>query len=315
MSKKAIYSSCTHKIRAGQGAEITFVAWVFCPCIRQGRVVITVSISVVTYFPEQAEFEHVIAHLESAVKEARNSLGDILGEVSLTVIDNSCNSAVYEWIQKLLKDHEADFHGHVSAINSSANTGFGAGHNVAVAKEESTYHLVLNPDVLMESAALTGAIHFMQEYPAVGLLAPRVLNPDGEPSYLCKRYPSVLDLVLRGFAPGWVKQRFRNRLYHYEMRDITQSEPVMNIPIASGCFMLFRTDVLKRLGGFDERYFLYFEDFDICMRMKSIASIAYVPSIHITHSGGDAARKGRRHIAMFVTSAARFFSRWGWRWW
>ena len=276
---------------------------------------ITVSISVVTYFPEQAQFEQVIAHLVAAVKQARNSLGAILGEVSLTVIDNSCNSAVYECIRSCLKDHKADFGGNVTAMNSSTNTGFGAGHNVAIAKEESTYHLVLNPDVLMEPDALAGAIRFMQDNPAVGLLVPRVLTPDGKPSYLCKRYPSVLDLVLRGFAPSWVKQRFRNRLHHYEMRDVTQSENVMNIPIASGCFMLFRTDVLKRLGGFDERYFLYFEDFDMCMRMKSIASIAYVPSICITHSGGNAARKGGRHIAMFVTSAARFFSRWGWKWW
>jgi GT2 family glycosyltransferase len=276
--------------------------------------VITVSISVVTYFPDQAEFEQVIAHLVAAVREARNSLGGILGEVSLTVIDNSCNSAVYECIRSCLRDHEADFGGHVTATNSSTNTGFGAGHNVAIAKEESTYHLVLNPDVLMERDALAGAIRFMQDNPAVGLLVPKVLTPDGKPSYLCKRYPSVLDLVLRGFAPSWVKQRFRKRLHHYEMRDVTQSQTVMNIPIASGCFMLFRTEILKRLGGFNERYFLYFEDFDICMRMKNIAGIAYVPSIGITHSGGNAARKGSRHIAMFVTSAARFFSRWGWKW-
>jgi GT2 family glycosyltransferase len=277
--------------------------------------VITVSISIVTYFPEPVEFEQVIAHLVSAVKAARNSLGEILGEVSLSVVDNSCDSAVFEWIRSCLKDHEAEFGGLVTTMNSSTNIGFGAGHNVAIAKEECTYHLILNPDVLMEPDALAGAIRFMRDNPKLGLLVPRVLTPDGEPSYLCKRYPSVLDLVLRGFAPSWVQKRFRRRLHHYEMRDVTQSETVMNIPIASGCFMLFRTEVLKRLGGFDERYFLYFEDFDICMRMKRVAGIAYVPSICITHSGGNAARKGGRHIAMFVTSAARFFSRWGWKWW
>ena len=276
---------------------------------------ITVSISVVTYFPDQAEFEQVIAHLVSAVKEARNSLGGMLGEVSLTVIDNSCNSVVYGSIRSYLKDHKADFGGHVSAINSSANTGFGAGHNVAIAKEESTYHLVLNPDAVMERDALARAIRFMEGNPAVGMLVPRVLSPGGKPSYLCKRYPSVLDLLLRGFAPRGVQQRFRRRLDHYEMRDVTRSETAMNIPIASGCFMFFRTEVLKRLGGFDERYFLYFEDFDLSMRMKQIAPIAYVPSVCITHGGGNAARKGHRHIAMFVTSAVRFFSRWGWKWW
>jgi GT2 family glycosyltransferase len=298
-----------------QNSPTVFTDDPYFPCSRQGGTVITVSISVVTYFPEQAEFEQVIAHLVAAVREARNSLGGTLGEVSLTVIDNSCESAVFDTVRRCLKNHEGEFGGHVRAINSSANVGFGAGHNVAIAKEESTYHLVLNPDVLMEPDALKRAICFMQDNRDIGLLAPRVLGADGMPSYLCKRYPSVLDLVLRGFAPGWVQRRFRKRLDHYEMRDVTHCENVMNIPIASGCFMLLRTDVLKRLGGFDERYFLYFEDYDMCMRMNGIAGIAYVPSICITHSGGNAARKGGRHIAMFVTSAARFFSRWGWKWW
>ena len=276
---------------------------------------ITVSIYIVTYFPEHAEFDKVIAHLVAAVKQARKALKSDLGEVSLVVVDNSCNSDVYESIDNCLEKQKANFGGSVSSIKSSANIGFGAGHNLAITKVKSTYHLVLNPDAVMEQEALARAIRFMEENPAVGMLVPRVLSPDGKPSYLCKRYPSVLDLLLRGFAPRGVQQRFRRRLDHYEMRDVTQSETVMNIPIASGCFMFFRTEVLKRLGGFDERYFLYFEDFDLSMRMKNIAPIAYVPSVCITHGGGNAARKGRRHIAMFVTSAVRFFSRWGWKWW
>ena len=276
---------------------------------------ITVSIYIVTYFPEHVEFEKVIAHVVAAVKQARKALKSDLGEVSLVVVDNSCNSDVYESIDNCLEKQKVNFGGSASSIKSSANIGFGAGHNLAITKVKSTYHLVLNPDVVMEREALARAIRFMEENPAVGMLVPRVLSPDGKPSYLCKRYPSVLDLLLRGFAPRGVQQRFRRRLDHYEMRDVTQSENLMDIPIASGCFMFFRTEVLKRLGGFDERYFLYFEDFDLSIRMKKIAPIAYVPSVCITHGGGNAARKGRRHIAMFVVSAVRFFSRWGWEWW
>ena len=168
----------------------------------EGPAVITVSISVVTYYPEQAEFERVIAHLVTGVKEARNSPGAIIEKVPLTIFDNSCNSDVFEWIRNCLKSHKTEFDDHVSAITSSTNTGFGAGHNVVIENEASTYHLVLNPDVLMEPDALAGAIRFMQDNPEVGLLVPRVLDTDGKPSYLCKRYPSVLDLVLRGFAPS-----------------------------------------------------------------------------------------------------------------
>ena len=276
---------------------------------------IAVSISIVTYFPDRVEFDQVIVHLYAAVNQARHSLNGILGEVRLSIVDNSCNNAVFEWIRSCLDSHKEKFSGIITVVNSGENIGFGAGHNLAIAKEKSTYHLVLNPDVLLEPVALSAAIRFMQDHPSIGLLAPRVVKPGGEASYLCRRYPSVLNLVLRGFSPGWIQRHFRKQLHHYEMRDVTQSETEMNIPIASGCFMFFRTEVLKRLGGFDVGYFLYFEDYDLCMRISGIAGIAYVPAVCITHSGGDAARKGHRHIAMFVRSAVRFFSRWGWKWW
>jgi GT2 family glycosyltransferase len=72
--------------------------------------------------------------------------------------------------------------------------------------------------------------------------------------------------------------------------------------------------VLKRLGGFDPRYFLYFEDFDLSLRTPQHARIAYVPSVRIVHHGGGAARKGLRHVRLFLTSAIRFFDQHGWTW-
>ncbi|WES91767.1 glycosyltransferase [Aeromonas hydrophila] len=86
-------------------------------------------------------------------------------------------------------------------------------------------------------------------------------------------------------------------------------------PIVSGCFMLFRTDVLQLLGGFDPRFFLYFEDFDISLRAGKISRIAYVPQVKVVHHGGHASRKGWRHIWMFGRSMVTFFNIHGWRWW
>ncbi|KUE80788.1 hypothetical protein ATO46_14560 [Aeromonas schubertii] len=86
-------------------------------------------------------------------------------------------------------------------------------------------------------------------------------------------------------------------------------------PIVSGCFMLFRTDVLQQLGGFDPRFFLYFEDFDISLRAGKISRIAYVPQVKVVHHGGHASRKGWRHIWMFGRSMVTFFNIHGWRWW
>ena len=78
--------------------------------------------------------------------------------------------------------------------------------------------------------------------------------------------------------------------------------------------MLSRGSVLKAVKGFDERYFLYFEDFDLSMRIRQQGRIAYLPTMKIIHGGGYAARKGFSHIRMFVCSAIRFFNTYGWRW-
>ena len=81
------------------------------------------------------------------------------------------------------------------------------------------YQLVLNPDVELASDALVNAVRWLDAHPDVGAVAPAVTRPDGTPEYLCKRYPAVFDLFLRGFAPRFVRRLFRRRLDRYEMRD------------------------------------------------------------------------------------------------
>ena len=77
--------------------------------------------------------------------------------------------------------------------------------------------------------------------------------------------------------------------------------------------MLCRTELLQKVQGFDENYFLYFEDFDLSLRIGKIADIVYLPSMRIVHAGGHAARKGIRHLLMFVKSAWYFYNTYGWR--
>jgi GT2 family glycosyltransferase len=173
---------------------------------------------------------------------------------------------------------------------------------------------VLNPDVLVAKDCLTEALLFLIAHPEVGLLTPAVVDGEGSRQYPCKRYPTVLDLFLRGFAPSFLRRLFQKRLDHYEMRDVIGDEVVWDVPIVSGCFMLFRHWVLKQLGGFSSAYFLYFEDFDISLRTARVARIAYVPKVRITHFGGRAADKGWRHISLFLSSLVTFYKQHGWRW-
>jgi hypothetical protein len=167
--------------------------------------------------------------------------------------------------------------------------------------------------VELEPEALSAALAALAAHPEVGLVAPSVRGDDGLTQFLCKRYPSVWVLFLRGFAPRALRERFHRAVAHYEMRDVIGERFVERVPLASGCFMLVRTPLFARVGGFDPRFFMYFEDYDLSMRLAREAAIAYVPEARIVHHGGEAARKGWRHVAWFVSSAWRFFARHGWK--
>ena len=203
----------------------------------------------------------------------------------------------------------------VQCLKNNTNLGYGAGHNIVISIIQSDFHLVLNPDVLLDSRALLEAIAFLSEKPEIVALTPLASEPSGQRQYLAKRLPTILDFLLRGFAPGFLQQYFSARLSHYEYRGETEQSTLADVDIMSGCFMFCRTSILQQIGGFDEHWFLYFEDFDLSMRLHDLGNIAYVPAVKIIHEGGNAANKGFGHLSMFAVSAFKFFNRYGWRLW
>ncbi|HMW55710.1 MAG TPA: glycosyltransferase, partial [Accumulibacter sp.] len=258
------------------------------------------SVSLVEYATDPAGLAQTLRSLAAAARYA---------EVDMTLL--LVNNGTPGRLQIALAMPELQAQS-LRCIEGQGNVGFGAGHNCAIAQADADMHLLLNPDVTLAEDALDQGIRFLLVHPEVGLLVPAVFDGNGEPQYLCKRYPTVLDLLLRGFAPAWLQEYCRERLDRYEMRDVIGDVVVLDPPIVSGCFMLFRTSVLKRLGGFDPRYFLYFEDFDLSLRAGRITHIAQVSNVKIVHHGGHAARKGWHHIRMFVRSGITFFNTHGW---
>jgi len=260
----------------------------------------SLTISIVTYLPDKPSLSATLETLKNATSILQGT------SISIWIIDNSPTNLSTTWLENLGKDYSAVLiHGH-------GNIGFGRGHNL-ILENIGDYHLILNPDVELATDALKAALDFMDNHPECGLLTPFVSWPDGAQQFLCKRYPALLDLLLRGFAPEFVCACFRSRLNHYEMRDVTDQTTYWDPPIVSGCCMLFRKDIIQKLAGFDPLFFLYFEDFDISLRTARISRIVYFPKMGIIHCGGHAARKGWQHIVFFVRSAAVFFNKYGWR--
>lgn len=272
----------------------------------------SLSVSVVVYKTDPAVLLATLRSVLAAAQFAKSS--GRLSRLTIDVIHNAHSDAAFSTLIGTIMQEAAAQEAGFRLFEGHGNVGYGRGHNLSILQTTADYHLVLNPDVTLSVESLAQGLQYLQQTPNVVALSPAVRDGDGNKQYVCKRFPSVLDFLLRGFAPGFIRNFFEARLARYEMRELSEQQASTNIPIISGCFMLFRTSVLQAVNGFDENYFLYFEDFDLSLRAHDKGALAYVPDIHITHLGGNAARKGIAHIFMFVRSGIRFYNTHGWKW-
>lgn len=268
------------------------------------------TVSVVTYHPDLGMIAATLASLRPAALAALRA--GCVGHVLVELIDNGCDDphALEATARAALGEAPGlalrMLHGH-------GNVGYGRGHNLSILTDAGGYHLVLNPDVLLDEDALVQGIRFLEANADVGMIAPHVRDAAGAQQYLCRDYPTVFLLFLRGFAPAPVRRLFRRYMEAHELRGRIGDQVVRDVPLISGCFMLGRREVLRRVGGFSPEYFLYFEDSDLSLAVRRVAGVAYVPSMRIVHFGGGAARKGMAHVRMFMAAAGTFFRRNGWK--
>lgn len=264
----------------------------------RGRTALAVSI--VLFRPDSRLLESTLRTLGNALARAREGR---LDRTEVILIDHSPTAqpaaAQAAW-RRLLGPETSVIYDH-----TGANPGFGAGHNRAFARCRpwADYFLVANPDLEFAPDSLAAGLDFLAQHPAVGLLAPALIETNGKLRPACFRAPDPLTLLARLLGGSWA----RARSYRYECRDWDANVVVFNPPLVSGCCMLWRAAAYAELGGFDPGYFLYFEDFDLSRRANSRGLSAYCPAMKIGHFGGGAARKGMMHTLLFLRSAARFF--------
>ena len=274
----------------------------------------SLTVSIVTYRPDKALLERCLHELALAIGTARAD-GSVKS-VRVALIDNSEDARVAGEVTALGNARLAAAGIDVTYLHGHANIGFGTAHNLMLHGTGADYQLILNPDAELAGDALANAVRWMDAHPEVTALAPAVTTGAGEPEYLCRRYPAAFDLLLRGFAPPFLRRLFRRRLDRYELRDFIvpgSERPVLGIPLLSGCCMLVRRQAIDATGGFDPKFFLYFEDYDWSVRLNRIGQTAFLPSFRVVHHGGGASRKGLKHVYWFVRSGVRFYRKHGWR--
>ena len=227
------------------------------------------------------------------------------GEKQLFLVDNSPTDSLKE-IVKIYPNNDIYY------IFNNVNMGYGKAHNIAIKKsieQNLPYHIILNPDIIIEKNTLEKLTNYMEQHPEVGNMMPKIIYPDGELQYLCKLLPSPIDLIFRRFIPikNW-KEAINKR---YELHSFGYDQ-IMNIPNLSGCFMFLRTEVLKQVGLFDENIFMYLEDIDLNRRIHSKYKTIYYPDAIVIHEHQKESYKNRKLLKAHIKSAIYYFNKYGW---
>lgn len=219
----------------------------------------------------------------------------------LYLIDNTSNR-FYEY---LFNDDRIEY------IATEKNIGFGSAHNLILDKirEDSTFHLVLNPDVSFKETVIPNLISELIKDEEIVMIAPKVLFLNGDHQYSCRRYPSVIELIVRRFY--FLKPVFKKIIHKGEYREKDLSKPFF-AEYLTGCFQLYKTKYFIDIKGFDERYFLYMEDVDICKKIDCFGKKKlYFPDEEIVHILKQGSLKKISLFFSHLLSAIKYFLKWG----
>ena len=220
-------------------------------------------------------------------------------DCTLYIIDNASDDNTVTLIQKSFPD--------IIIIKNKQNIGFGAAHNIAINLCDSDYHIIMNPDISVKPYCINRLINFMDANNEVAAARPKILNSDETLQELPLITPKFKYLFARRFEN---KFRFcRNLANEYTMANNT-FDGIKNIEFCSGCFMFCRTKVLKALGGFDERYFMYFEDADLSRMILRYGKINIVHDSIVIHDCERGSYKNFKLFTIHIKSMIKYFYKW-----
>lgn len=249
----------------------------------------TLSIVFVTY-ESARDLEQCLASLDSTYS---------LPELDLLVVDNG--SSDRSETSEICARWGARF------LPLRRNVGYGAAANRAVSWTDGDYVAVANPDLVFLPDTLRRLAEFMEEHPAVGVVAPQQVYPDGTCLPSARRYPA-LRYVLSGRRSvlRWLMPRAKvGRAFLYE--GVQLSTSAVPVEAVVGGLMLFRRQAFLEVGGFDERFFMFAEDLDICRRLRDKWGIFLLPTARIVHVVGSARRRRRLPSEFHRVRSLRLF--------
>lgn len=237
--------------------------------------------------------ENIIPSLASIISKTR--------DVNLTIYISDNNS-----IDNTVEIISSEFP-QVKIIQNEKNDGFGYGHNKMLSIINSDYHVVVNPDITFSDDAISYLVDKLENDNTVAIGTSKILNADGTEQHLPKKNPKFRYLIGGRFENlGAIFKRLREE---YTLRSEKITEP-LDIEFCTGCFFVIRTEIFKKLNGFDDRFFMYFEDADISRRAKKFGRVVFYPDVHVTHLWERASSKKLKFFLIQISSMFKYFFKW-----
>lgn len=197
-------------------------------------------------------------------------------------------------IEEQLPFDAAEFPFAIQVIKNRKRRGFAANHNAAFTAVHGEYFCVLNPDIRFQNDPFPALLAGFAD-PAVGLTAPLVTGPHGQTEDSARRFPTPFSIVRKVF--------FDPRGPDYEI-----GQANIHPDWVAGMFMLWRADMFRKIGGFDEGFFLYYEDVDACARLHRAGfRVALIPVAKVIHYARRASHRNLRYLRWHLASMLRFF--------
>lgn len=217
------------------------------------------------------------------------------------IVDNSSEENTLE---KLVEEYPE-----VVYVKTERNLGFGGGHNYVLSRLDSRFHAIVNPDIILTEDSFSVLLEYMQDE-TIGMAVPRMTDEEGALQAVYRREITVKDMGIRMFLSSC----FRKRQAWHTMQEMDYERP-FRVPFAQGSFLFIRTELFQKLGGFDERYFMYMEDADLCRQVNLESSLWYCPYTTVIHRWEHGSHKDKKLLKIHISSMFRYFQKWGWKLW
>jgi GT2 family glycosyltransferase len=218
------------------------------------------------------------------------------GEYEVWVVDNASKDGSVEAVRQQFPT--------VKLISSSLNIGFGAANNLAILQSKGDYIWLLNSDALVRSGTISPLVKFLDENPSAGGVGSKLLNPDGSLQTSCYPFPSITRETWRLFH--------LDAIWTYGVYDQLQWDPnePREVDIIQGASLVLRREALENVGVFDEDYFMYSEEVDLCYRLKNAGwHLYWIPRSEVVHFGGQSTQQVAAEMFLALYQSKLLFFR------